>query len=224
MTRITTWNMQGATNSMDSKWTIGVQQLLATDKVDSDVVCLQECGAAPPSSVGAIAPAWIGAPPFGLVTGYYTWKPSKVTYYIVWAQTDPNGNRVNIALASQVAPTNLLYAPPGLVGGRPAIGMLVGGKYVFSIHGFSGNGNDDPGLITNVNAMGLANWYVAGDYNREPSTWVPPYGVLCPPNKATYPSTKKKYDYMVKDTGLAVTGIVLDTFVVSDHYPVVFDV
>lgn len=223
--RITTWNMQGATNSADSKWTIGVQQLLAPDKaVDSDIVCLQECGAAPPSAVAAVAPAWIGNPPAGLVTGYYTWKPSKVTYYVVWAQTDPNGNRVNIALASQNAPANLLYAPPGLVGGRPAIGMLVGGSYVFSIHGFSGSGNDDPGLINNVYAMGTPNWYVAGDYNREPNTWVPPHGVLCPPDKPTYPATKRKYDYMVKDAAPAVTGITLDTFVVSDHYPVVFDV
>ncbi len=48
--RVTTWNMQGGTNSMNSKWSEGVAYLLTNGVYKADVVCLQEAGSPPPGA------------------------------------------------------------------------------------------------------------------------------------------------------------------------------
>ncbi|MCH9651924.1 MAG: hypothetical protein K0U98_27090 [Deltaproteobacteria bacterium] len=175
---------------------------------------------APPPPI----PPWLAAPPAGFVWSFSTWKPGKTTYNIFWAQTDPAGNRVNLAIVSEAVPAGLWYVAPGLPAGRPAIGVAEAGTNIFSIHALSGGGGDAPGLVTNIAAaIGAGPWDAAGDYNREPPSWVPPAGNLCPPDKPTRWKSKKKLDYMVR-SGAAFTCIVIDSLVLSDHFPVVFDI
>lgn len=221
--RIITWNMQGGNDGAESKWTKGVSVLLKQG--EADAICLQESGS-PSGNVEDLDDLkWIGNPPSTLIYSYFLWTPIKESYYVLWVNTDSSNNtgRVNLAIVSPTKPQAYLYGAPGLKDSRPSIGLVLEDN-VFSIHAFAKGGGDSDGLIKNVEAIGLQSWKVAGDFNREPDTWTPSYGVLCPPDKATRPESKKKLDYMVKSDGKSVKGTVIDSFIVSDHYPVVFDV
>lgn len=219
--RIINWNMLGGTNSVESKWTTGVSMLF--NKAQADVVCLQESGAPSGSTVPLPPPPWIGAAP--VKYNYYLWTPFKQSYHVLWVQTEPGGNRVNLSICCVVAPVALLLSPPGFAKTRPAIGMRVFGTDVFSLHGLSGSGNDVPGLIRNIAATtGGPGWQAAGDYNREPTSWAAPAGIICPPNRATFPASDSKFDYMVDGPGNFQIGWVMEEFVYSDHYPVIYDV
>jgi cytolethal distending toxin subunit B len=223
--------MFGGRDGVESKWTKGVTQLLRKP-VEADVVCLQECGALP----GHIGPG--AAPPWNVNIAnvqwvYCTWTPFRETFNVLWIQTDPAGNRVNLALCSPGEPAGLLYANPGLAGGRPAIGFRVANPQidVFTLHAFSGNGNDAPGLIQNID--GVVNgiplnfaWCAAGDFNREPGTWVPPAGAILAPNAITRPASNAEYDYCVQFPvpQMLTEGYVITGLHMSDHEPVVYDV
>ncbi|NCQ99950.1 MAG: hypothetical protein GPJ11_08885 [Microcystis aeruginosa L211-101] len=239
--RVVTWNMQGATGGGESKWNADVKRLFLQAGVN--VACLQESGNPPPSAVPAAAPGWLPgfAPPVGLNGAYLLWnlgtssRPFNV--YIIWIETDPTGHRNNVAVASVLPPLNLIYIPNPL-GGRPAIGMRLlygpaGNADIFSLHAFSGNGNDGPGLLANINLTG-GSWFAAGDYNCDPTQWglpgsgspkiVPPGTAYCPHNPVpTHPGSGTNLDYAFKNPGPGVIGTVLDNFIVSDHYPVIYD-
>lgn len=215
-----TWNMQGGTDSIESKWTKYVQQLVNK----FNVVCLQEAGALPKTAVSAAPPPWAtAAPPAGFNLEYANWnigtssRPKNV--YILWGNSDPNGNRVNLAICSLAAPAALLYAAPGLPNGRPSLGMQFGADNVYTLHAFSGGGGDAAGLVTNING-GPAAWFALGDYNRAP-TWAVPAGVVCPPDKPTHQSGGK-LDYMVKSAGPIQTGQVQQEGSWSDHFFVAY--
>lgn len=220
---IVTWNMQGGTNTTESKWVTFVQQLVKK----YDYVCLQEAGLLPQTSVvQAVAPAWAGvAPPPGFLWDYATWnigtagRPSIV--HILWGNSDPNGNRVNLAICSLTAPGALLYAAPGLPGGRPGLGMQFGPVplHVYTLHAFATGGGDAAGLVTNI-GLGPAPWFALGDFNREPVTWMPPVGVLCPPNGPTRGA--RELDYMVKSVGGLQFGNVQQVGAWSDHLYVAY--
>lgn len=216
-----TWNMQGGTNTTESKWVTFVQQLVNTYQV----VCLQEAGALPATAVQVPAPGWAtAAPPFGFMWRYATWNLGTTTrprnVNILWGNTDPNGNRVNLAICSLAAPQALLYAPPGLAGGRASLGIqLAPAVNVYTLHAFSGGGGDAAGLVNNINA-GPGPWFALGDYNRAP-VWVPPAGVLCPPNGTTHQGGGQ-LDYMVKSAGPALVGQVQQGGSWSDHFYVVY--
>ncbi|MEH1906054.1 MAG: endonuclease/exonuclease/phosphatase family protein [Nostoc sp.] len=233
---IITWNMQGATGSGESKWNTDVKRLFL--QLGVNVACLQECGNPPSSAIPTAAPAWLPgfAPPVGLNGAYLLWnlgtssRPFNV--YIVWIETDPNGHRNNLAVASILPPSNLIYIQPGLPGGRPALGMRLlygpGNVDIFTLHAFSGSGNDAPGLIANINATGGL-WFAAGDYNRDPTSWtgviLPGGTVYCAHNVvATHPGTGTNLDYGFKNPGPAVVGVVGNNFVVSDHFPVSYQI
>jgi cytolethal distending toxin subunit B len=212
---IVTWNMQGGTNSIDSKWTMYVKQLVRS----FDVVCLQEAGALPRTALIAVAPGWNLVPPMGVNTQYVTWNIGTTSrpeiVYILWVNTDPKGGRVNLAICSKIAPTGLLYAAPGLANGRPSIGMVIGGNNYYTLHAFSGGGGDAGGLITNINA-GPGPWFALGDYNRMPN-WGVTAGTICPPNGQTHQGGGF-LDYMVKFASGTVNGQVQQIGSWSDHY------
>ena len=213
-----TWNMQGGTDTTESKWTKFVQQLVQK----LDVVCLQEAGALP-STAAAVAvgsqPPWTAVPPTGFEWEYATWnigstsRPKNVN--ILWGKTDSGGNRVNLAICSLTEPKALLYAAPGLTAGRPSLGMEISGENIYTLHAFSGGGGDAGGLVTNINA-GPAPWFALGDFNRAP-TWTLTAGVMCPPNGPTQLSGNK-LDYMVKSANPAETGQVQVGGIWSDHF------
>ena len=239
---VITWNMQGATGSGESKWNTDVKRLFLQSGVH--VTCLQECGSLPSSAIAIPPPAWLPgfAPPAGLNGDYVVWnlgtssRPFNI--YILWLETDPTGHRNNLAIASILLPLSLIYIPNPL-GGRPAIGMRLpygstGNVAIFTLHAFSGSGNDGPGLLANMNMAG-GSWFAAGDYNCDPTQWglpgstapkiMPAGTVYCPHNIVpTHPGSGTNLDYAFKNPGPGVQGIVGEQFVVSDHYPVAYQI
>lgn len=233
---VVTWNMQGATGSGESKWNTDVKRLFLQGGVN--IASLQEAGNPPPSATPGVAPGWLPgfAPPVGINGAYLVWNLGTSTrpfnVYILWVETDPTGHRNNLAVASMLPPLNLIYVNPGIVGGRPAIGMRIlygpGNVDFFTLHAFSGGGGDAPGLINNISMTG-GSWFAAGDYNRDPTTWtgviLPAGTVLCGHNAvATHPGSGTNLDYAFKNPGPSVLGQVLNNFVVSDHFPVAYQV
>jgi len=227
-----TWNMQGATGFRESKWTTDITRLL---QMGAEVLCLQEAGVPPPTAVAIPPPAWIAnTAPAGIPWAFLQWNlgsRSRARYvYIFWMQTDPGANRNNLAIVSTQIPNGLIAVNGGLPGARPSIGiqMGIGGTNVniYSLHAFSGGGGNAPNLINNINAVG-GPWFALGDYNRPPVSWggiaLPPGTTGCPHNgRTTHPGSGTNLDYSFKNPGPAIEGEVLDNFIVSDHYPVLY--
>ncbi len=114
--KIVTWNMQGATGSGEDKWRY-VKNFLSPytpEPINADVVCLQECG---PQKLDLnrlpgddryrnLTQTWpMGfEPPNGCEKFYFEWTSgtdrTALTLYMIWIQTDPNGNRCNMAIVS----------------------------------------------------------------------------------------------------------------------------
>jgi hypothetical protein len=229
-----TWNMQGGNDTLDNKWFKYVKQLVSK----YTYVCLQECGNIPdsikretPQPPPNAWPRWLNTqPPQNLKVDYVVWNLKSegrdpVLVYILWAETDVNGHRVNLAVCSKMGPDELIYVPPGLANGnsRPSIGLHVNPDHVYTLHGLSGSGNDTPGLITTISTSNsLLPWYALGDYNREPQTWTPPAGVICPPDRPTQQSGGM-LDYMVQFGNLVEIGKAQPEGPIwSDHAFVVF--
>lgn len=225
--RVTTWNMQGGTNSMNSKWSEGVAYLLTNGVYKADVVCLQEAGSPPPGANVQAPPPWLPYAPAGhVVYDYYIWQTGRFTFTnILWLQTDPNGNRVNLAICAPAEPQALLYAnpDPAYARSRPPIGLRVpdgtGQVFdIFTVHALSGGGVDAPVLIDNINTAVGQPWYAAGDFNRAP-TWVPPFGMIFPPAGPTH-ERGGELDYMVAAPVAAVSDGTVLRLNLSDHNPV----
>ena len=232
---VVTWNMQGATGQGENKWNADVTRLF---RGDAEIVCLQESGFPPNTAIPIPPPPWLAgfAPPPGLNVQFLQWNigtgSRPFLLYILWVETDLGAHRNNVAIVSRHMPMNLIYVNPGLPGGRPAVGFRIpygfGTVDVFSLHAFSGGGGDAPNLLNNINATG-GSWFAAGDYNRDPGTWgpppPPPGALLCGHNPvATHPGTGTNLDYAFKSPGPAVYGIVFENFIVSDHFPVGYQV
>lgn len=219
---IANWNMQGASHSTENKWNTGVSNLLRT----ADVICLQECGAVPASAqlifanVNGIA---------GL--DMYTWGTARTLKYILFYPSDPNGNRCNLAVVSNIAilnPANdgYLLFPAAAPIWRPVIGLDINGIGVFTIHAISPGGNDAPGLLNSVAGfMGANPWTVSGDYNRDPNS-LAGTGIVCPPDQNTYSvyNPQSRLDFLIKSGGGAIIGQVINNLILSDHYPVIYNV
>jgi cytolethal distending toxin subunit B len=240
---IVTWNMQGSSAATEVKWQAGVANFFGNGV---DVACLQECGQYPPSAslqfgygnlnfVGAAANAANGPNAAGVLHGfsvsYYTWGTPRTLKHILWMKTDPNSNRVNLAIVSRIAPTAFLGAAPGLNNGRPAIGMRITDPNtnatwdVFTLHAWSGGGNDAAGLLTNINTLAGVKWAALGDFNRIPGNLQAPNGTTkCTVDGPTRPASNAILDYMVITGNAAYTGQRQQLLNQSDHYAVIYDI
>lgn len=230
-----TWNMWGATDSVENKWTKAVTALF---NAGADVVCLQECGGLPGNTTTIMnTPPWnVDSIPY--VWYYETWTPisPQKTYTVFMLETNENATRVNIALCtpSTNVVNRLFYAPPGANFGRPSIGFRISGANfnnfnVFTVHANSLTlGADAPALLANIDAAvnqfpGNIPFCAAGDFNRDPTSWNPANAAIIPPAKVTFPSTGLKLDYCVLSPAPAqqvANGQVLEAITNSDHYPV----
>ncbi|MFF2659626.1 endonuclease/exonuclease/phosphatase family protein [Kitasatospora sp. NPDC058032] len=196
---IATWNMQGAgtgggtgedSSAYESKYTLGVNQLARQNQ--ADIVALQEAGAPPSGAVfeqdipqnPPVFFDWAGRTP--PVREYrYGGTGARPQGYLYWLHTDTDPNtetgRVNLAVLSRtrVQPQDVYVIEAGRDNGftgRPALGVNVDGVVYFTVHGLSGSGNDDPGLLRNIRQrMATAGpnqsplpWIALGDYNRAP--------------------------------------------------------
>ncbi|MFF0717191.1 endonuclease/exonuclease/phosphatase family protein [Micromonospora sp. NPDC003816] len=249
-----TWNMQGAGSradgSYDNKYTSGLLRLLR----DAEVVALQEAGS-PPGGAHHLADHpqldFVRQDPqHGLFTPdveeyRYGGTNSRPGGYLYWLWTDTNpepAGRVNLAIATRerVDPAGIVVVASPL-GGRPALGVTVGGTVFFSLHGWSPGGNDLPGLLEAIRVRMLTagpnntprDWVAMGDFNRHPDNLAAvldaAHFAVHTPAAATHPSTNPTalLDYAVVPRGVAaprVTGSTVRTDVVlSDHLPVQFD-
>jgi cytolethal distending toxin subunit B len=242
--RIATWNMQGSNQKDDSRWTTGVFQMM--DRLSLDFMLLQECGAAP--ATAGMAPIriarWLYArPAFRSACTYGAWpSPSmrrtlrpvraKRIFHMEW---DTSAGRCNLAIVSRTPPLSFIgITNPLKASERPLIGMsvstAVGRLLVATLHAFSGNGNDGPGFLrafSQLSRSASQPWLCAGDYNREPNSWttanLPLDARLWNVNGITYPSSRRKLDYMWGSMRLrTAVGRVLP-HPLSDHYPVLFE-
>lgn len=231
---IITWNMQGATGFGESKWHTDLRRLFAAG---ADIIALQECGNLPAIAVPLAAPAWLAGPGAyntAFVTMNFGTRSRPAYINALWVETDPVGHRVNLAVAynpaSYAVINSILIANPAGGGARPALGLrfpvAAGNLDVYTIHAQSPGGADGPGLVTSIVATG-GMFFAAGDYNALPATWAgatPAGAVLCPNNAAvTHPSSGTNLDYAFRNAALGpITGNVMSSFIVSDHYPVAY--
>ncbi|MFC3384741.1 exonuclease/endonuclease/phosphatase family protein [Couchioplanes azureus] len=176
---VITYNMQGGSSQGESAWSTEVGHTLSPDNNPGGaelVMSLQEAGSADwvpgrHTDTQTLIPV-NGGPAFTIRT-YSDWEQHRTPYTIYWVPTDPNGNRVNLAIlvpSRQRPQGRMLVTSP--MGGRPAFGIRLGQTWYFTVHGFTGSGNDMPPLLREIAAaVGSAPWHVFGDFNVDPGVW-----------------------------------------------------
>ena len=192
-----TYNMLGGTMSSESKWTSNVTRLVQ----QYDVVALQEAGTAPPSSSTQVSRHNTSN---GLLT-IHNWnagtgsEPVNLTIYFL--QTDPNGNRVNLALVVKGDADEWKTIPPGITGrSRPGLGIRKGAVWFYTLHGLSGNGNDGANLLRNIEAASNPFvWVSLGDYNRDPSDLQVPSGAKVYSTGLATHISGREHDYFISN-------------------------
>ncbi|MGA9875199.1 MAG: endonuclease/exonuclease/phosphatase family protein [Solirubrobacteraceae bacterium] len=236
---LTTWNMQGGNAATEVKWQTGVANLLANALVPPDAICLQEAGGVPASArlLAAVGRGPVSGRFFDprlrtTRVNVYRWGGTRTRggYTIFHHQWDDQGNRVNTALVTYAHldppfDVELAWAGEGPTW-RPALGILFRGAWIYSFHAISPNGADAAGVLARVaNSAAGTNWWVGGDFNRDPLSLIPllpANSVTCEPNKPTHsvtnPITRK--DYFVRSGHNPSTGIVDESIIYSDHFPV----
>ncbi|QEC64810.1 endonuclease/exonuclease/phosphatase family protein [Mucilaginibacter ginsenosidivorans] len=175
--KLVTWNMQGASHSTENKWNAGIMNFFGNG---ADICCLQECGAVP-ASARLINPNFAGVANLH----YYTWGTNRTNKHILFYQSDPNGNRCNLAVVSTSPPMGGDVVWPVIAPvWRPALGFQIDANhFIFCQHAISPNGPDAAGLLAAINnAVGAPGnyWVAGGDYNREPPALMTPF-TICPP-------------------------------------------
>ncbi|GHG92597.1 RICIN domain-containing protein [Comamonas sp. JC664] len=191
--KVVTWNMQGSgTNEgglYASKYTLNVIPMM-TGQLQHlpDVIALQEAGIPPWSVLNQV----INQFPQNVYTNPAGQMPDVIQYrlsgsrtrdnatYLYWLETDPNGHRVNLAIASRVEADEVFVVTqgPNWPGPtlRPALGIRLGNTVYFTLHAISPNGPDAVGLLEAIREqMAAANggqgydWVALGDFNRAPA-------------------------------------------------------
>jgi endonuclease/exonuclease/phosphatase family metal-dependent hydrolase len=233
---LTTWNMQGGNAATETKWQTGVANLLRNALVPPDAICLQEASGVPRSAVQR--QAITQSPAGGLFTNPLTGNVETVRVFDwLGTRTRPGCTIIHHANTAIVTQGRLtLPATVQLVWGggpvwRPALGVLYRGSWLFSFHAISPRGADTRGILAQVaiTSAGVP-WWVGGDFNRDPTTFnrpnqppvLPANSVICPPNQPTHSVTnpRRRYDYFVRSGANGAIGIVEQSIVFSDHYPV----
>ncbi|MFE4971390.1 endonuclease/exonuclease/phosphatase family protein [Kitasatospora sp. NPDC056651] len=195
--RFATWNMRGASEGKKWTEDIpGFFEDRSMHRPRNAVLMMQEAGAMPASSPSnpitthAFNPGYtdytnpVGVPATVPITVYqYNFgTASRPTHTLYWIRTDtnpttPGSGRVNMAIMVRLdqlngnVPQPLVIQPDTMPGGsrpRPLIGVRIGNDSFYSIHGFSGSGNDRHRAVAAVRDRGSVpggQWVVAGDFN-----------------------------------------------------------
>jgi cytolethal distending toxin subunit B len=229
-----TWNMEGSSAATENKWQTGVANFLK----EVDVICLQECGGVPPSAIERDKYDNIkfeGKKPdssselYGYRVGYYWWGGTESRpRHLIYLKTDKSvkDSRVNIAVVSRFRPIKFISAEPSFIDSRPAIGMRILADHkqwdILSLHGLSGHGNDDKGLLININQVSTAPWFALGDYNRDWDKLTVPQGTgVSAPRAVTRRKSERILDYMVGN--VKTEKIEVSAVEMSDHNAVRFE-
>lgn len=250
---VITWNMQGAkggtgssfdmkkaSTRYESKWVDNITSIMKSNQVG--VMMLQEVGSLPPLAVPINQPVkWATnyAPPNGMAFGVYQWNVGSSTRMfivnILWILCDTGASRNNLAIVwnNDLTASNY-YFINNTMDGRPAIGVTLtknsNTMNFFTLHAFSGNGNDAQGLVTGAAAASGAGstnipYFMAGDFNRDPkNAYVPTGAFLCNHDEvSTHPGSDTNLDYAICSS-TEVNGTVLKEYVASDHLPVMYNI
>lgn len=174
---IVSWNMQGSNASTESKWRGNIIPLILGG---AEIILLQEAGQVPATAMTPTGRQF-NTP---ITVTEHIWniqtrsRPRNLFIYFI--NTDPGGNRVNMAIVSRVRADDafVLTHTAGTV--RPAMGIRIGMDAFFTIHAGSPGGNDAPRLINAVSDFFTNNadpdlrnvrWFVGGDFNRSPDSF-----------------------------------------------------
>ncbi|MEN3304578.1 MAG: chitinase [Micromonosporaceae bacterium] len=239
-----TYNMQGQSTGMDSKWTTTI----ATYANQAEIVMLQEAGANPPTdapgtqrqtlSGNQLANGGAGLPPGrGGQVIQSQWRNGYATQEVYFLQTDRagglwQGGRVNLAIVTQrpadavVALPNPLWSAGTNERPRATLGVLFSGVWYFNLHALSGGGGDAPGLLNSISSFvtgrGLnETWVALGDFNRAPATMQTlPAGARIYNSGQPTQQSGGELDYAVNAS--AVGGVMVSRLpgASSDHYAV----
>ncbi|MEE3633191.1 endonuclease/exonuclease/phosphatase family protein [Pseudomonas sp. AL 58] len=216
---VTTWNMQGSSETSDTKWRTRVLQLARTN----DMVLIQEAGVRPFSS--DFVNHLTTYDQFGVehTVEHYIWHAGTARrpedYHLFFL--DVQRLRVNLALVVADANTinieNTVIISDGLPNTdnvppyRPAFGLQVRNSAqsshredavtIFNFHAISGGGPNAPRIIREVAWHTDTPFAVLGDFNRDPQepdlpqplrgNWISPPDIarIEPANSNTHPST-----------------------------------
>ncbi|MGE8060125.1 endonuclease/exonuclease/phosphatase family protein [Pseudomonas sp. NPDC089547] len=250
---VATWNMQGSSETAETKWRSFVLQLARSNAV----VALQEAGVMPSSSLLA---AQLPVPDqFGttLRVDHYLWNAGTMSrpeqYHIFYL--DVQRLRVNLALVvSEASGLDIVQAvviSDGLPDDqnapvyRPALGLQLRrlttsqeNMTVYCFHAISSGGPNAPRMLREISWHTPSRFIVLGDFNRDPrnvsaqtpsgqGNWISPPDIaqLALPAAETHPSTapQNMLDYAIVDGTPAEPGQV-SAAGPSDHRAVSFQV
>ena len=169
-----TYNMQGASADTTPKWSSDIPNLL-----NHDVIALQEAGPLPPLDPNGVFSYQDRRSVNGMTVYHYLRNfgtRSRPNFrHVYFMQTDPNGNRVNLAMVTQNPADQIWFLGPAFNGSRASFGVQLGNTVFYTMHGLSGGGNDVPNMVNRIvdgsQANGLA-YAILGDFNRDPSTLI----------------------------------------------------
>jgi len=193
-----TYNMQGASSGVDSKWATHIRNYAN----QAQVVALQEVGPTGPAPTrdtnnviitgDQLLTGGAALPAVGLANRvtHSQWPSGTrgVNLDVYFLQTDPQrsngvatfqGGRVNLAMVAHRSADAVAALPNPLYNGtntaRATLGLLFGNTWYFDVHARSGGGADAPVLLQTINTFVTGrgsgeSWVAIGDFNREPST------------------------------------------------------
>ena len=228
-----TYNMQGASADTTPKWSSDIPNLL-----NHDVIALQEAGPLPPLDPNGVFSYQDRRSVNGMTVYHYLRNfgtRSRPNFrHVYFMQTDPNGNRVNLAMVTQNPADQIWFLGPAFNGSRASFGVQLGNTVFYTMHGLSGGGNDVPNMVNRIadgsQANGLA-YAILGDFNRDPSTLIGgPLRAgahIYRSGQATQQSAGE-LDYMIASRDMGALGLLYQGHRLggfsSDHYPVEFGV
>ena len=214
--RLSTWNMQRAT----SRWQYALE--LSTR---SDVVALQEAPVTPPAAARAL-PGNYGAGISGYVIPGNRARGER--YLFILSQGNNPSLGVNPAMITSWLPDHVLNVD-GVYRDALAVVNNADDTMFASIHASATGGGDSGSLVRRVataaGTLGLQDWVVMGDFNRDPTT-LPALGLpggshIYNTGMATQQSGGE-LDYMVSNVLTQNWQASRGTAHDSDHWPVTF--
>jgi endonuclease/exonuclease/phosphatase family metal-dependent hydrolase len=231
---IGTWNMEGGTNSGESKWGRAFSLFSSCD-----VFCLQECGTAR-NLYGENDKG-------GIRTGFRSEGSTKwFLAFAVWG-TGTDGSRCNSAIVVKISAERYkaekayetdLILPPNDANFqrrramlRVNLGSELGQLNAFCVHGPASGGAKDyaENMMSKCSASYMNNFW-AGDFNCDPDELKSKKWVVEPPVAATYSArvktADKMKDYLVVSNGMKAVAksVITDNIAAySDHYPAMFE-
>lgn len=190
---------------------------------DNDIVAVQEAGPNPRPYGMSLLNTYVRN---GYTVDLFRWG----SRYVYWMNTDPTGNRVNLATVTHTMAHEIFVAPPGRAGNRPALGLRFDDDIYYNVHAAaSGANNEAPQLLANIaqqaTAAGHA-WTAMGDFNRDPIEGM--YGAAAGLHGFVYHSgvatqqSGGELDYMVSSRTMGNFRGMRATGRSSDHYPIYY--